>query len=77
VKFQVKHLIRGYLALCLALMLFSAWILQLLIHWLVVGGECITYGHTLGLVVGMTAVRLFLGMFFDDNENNVRIGDEE
>lgn len=72
-KFQIKHL-RGFLALCLACMLLFAWFLQLLIHWLVVGGECITYGHTLGFVVGMTAVRLFLGMFFDDN---VKVGDEE
>lgn len=72
-KFQVKHL-RFFLALFLVFMLLSAWILQLLIHWLVVGGECITYGHTLGFVVGMTAVRLFFGMFFDDN---AKVGDEE
>ena len=73
-KFQIKHLIRGYLALCLACMLLFAWILQLLIHWLVVGGECITYGHTLGFVVGITTVRLFLGMFFDDN---AKVSDEK
>ena len=75
-KFQIKHL-RFFIALCLVLMLLFAWVLELLIHWLVVGGECITYGHTLGFVVGMTAVRLFLGMFYDDSENNVKVGDEE
>lgn len=75
-KFKIKHL-RFFLALCLVLMLLFAWVLQLLAHWLVFGGECITYGHTLGLVVGMTAVRLFLGMFFDDRENDVKVGDEE
>lgn len=75
-KIQIKHL-RFFIALYLVFMLLFAWILELLIHWLIVGGECITYGHTLGFVVSMTAVRLFLGMFFNDSENDVEVGDEE
>lgn len=75
-KFQIKDL-RFFIALCLVFMLLFAWFLELLIHWLIVGGECITYGHTLGFVVGITAIRLFLGMFYDDSKITVKVGDKE
>jgi hypothetical protein len=49
----------------LVTMMVFAWVLEMLIHWLVVGGECITYGHTLGMVVGLTALRLFFEWMFE------------
>ena len=46
-------------------MLVAAWVLMVVIHAFVNGGECITYGHTLGFVVGSTALRLVFEHLFE------------
>lgn len=67
-KIKMKHL-RIALALMFIGQLVGAWVLKLLIHWLVVGGECITFGHTLGAIVILTTLRIIFALVFDkDNE---------
>lgn len=46
-------------------MLVAAWVLMVAIHAFVDGGECITYGHTIGFVVGSTALRLVFEHLFE------------
>ena len=53
------------LAIILLGMLLVAWVLQLIIHAVVADGEYITFGHTLGMVVGLTALRLLLDWLFE------------
>ena len=64
------HLRLCVLSLLLSVML-SAWVFLLLVRWFVVGGECIHYGHTLGITLALTAVRIFMGIIFSkDNQEN-------
>jgi hypothetical protein len=46
-------------------MMLVAWLLKVVINVAVVGGEAITFGHTLGLVVGLTAIRLIFDYWFE------------
>jgi hypothetical protein len=46
-------------------MMLVAWLLKVVINVAVVGGEVITFGHTLGLVVGLTAIRLIFDYWFE------------
>lgn len=65
------HLRVYVLGLLLGIM-FVAWVFLLLVRWFVVGGECIHYGHTLGITLALTIVRIFMGIIFSkDNQENM------
>lgn len=46
-------------------MMLVAWLLKVIINVAVVGGEVITFGHTLGFMVGFTAIRLLFDYWFE------------
>lgn len=74
-ELKKKHLRAALLIMFVAQML-GAWVLKLLINWLIVDGECVTYGHTLGFVIGFAILRLVFMLIFD-NENDMTIKEIE